>query len=278
MRACNEIRDRFIEALYEELPEDRRREFEDHLRRCPDCTAQFEDMRSTLSLMDQRTLDAPDEEFWSRFSQELNERAARESESSNAKVVKLLPKTPSRTSRRLFASAYLQAAAAVAILALGIWIGKAFFTPGLPEALPESANLIADQTGSVSEDGLHTRVNSYMRRSQTLLLGLVHLDPSDDTADGFDLSAHRRVSQSLISEAPELRREIEEAGHQRLLQLIDDLEEILIQIANLEARQDLQGVELISDGVRRRGILLQIQLERIRPSTRSTEEGDRRGT
>ena len=46
--------------------------------------------------------------------------------------------------------------------------------------------------------------------------------------------------------------------------LIDDLEVILLQIANLEAEHDVPAIELVRSGVDRRGILLKIQVEQMR--------------
>jgi hypothetical protein len=45
-----------------------------------------------------------------------------------------------------------------------------------------------------------------------------------------------------------------------MLQLMNQLELILLQIANLEAEHDLSAVELVRDGIARDGLLLKINI------------------
>jgi hypothetical protein len=57
----------------------------------------------------------------------------------------------------------------------------------------------------------------------------------------------------------------------RLEKLVGDLELILMQIANLEEKEDLPEIELVKDGVDRKGLLLKINLEQMRTG-RSTQQ------
>ena len=45
--------------------------------------------------------------------------------------------------------------------------------------------------------------------------------------------------------------------------LVEELETILIEIANLEEQEDLPDIELIRDGVDRKGILLKINIHQM---------------
>jgi hypothetical protein len=67
----------------------------------------------------------------------------------------------------------------------------------------------------------------------------------------------------MAAEAPVIRGALNERGQKRLRGLVSDLEVIMMQIANLGSGQDVEGVELIKQGVDRRGIFLKIDLDRM---------------
>ena len=53
------------------------------------------------------------------------------------------------------------------------------------------------------------------------------------------------------------------SSNQQLQRLISEVQVILLQIANLEIENDISGIELIKDGVDRRGIFLKINIQEI---------------
>jgi hypothetical protein len=78
------------------------------------------------------------------------------------------------------------------------------------------------------------------------------------------------MSRGLAAEAPALRKALDERGEKRLRALVADLEVILMQIANLESGQDLEGVELIKQGVDRKGLFLKIDVGRMGRESRAS--------
>ena len=50
----------------------------------------------------------------------------------------------------------------------------------------------------------------------------------------------------------------------QIYNLISDLEVILLQIANLESEYNLPAIEMVKNGVDRKGILLKINIEEMR--------------
>jgi hypothetical protein len=96
-----------------------------------------------------------------------------------------------------------------------------------------------------------------------LLLGLVNFDSDSEDAYALNLPYQKQISQNLVNEASFLKEELDAPAHQQLRDLIEDLEIILLQIANLESEHDLSGIELVKSGVDRRGILLKINLEEM---------------
>lgn len=103
----------------------------------------------------------------------------------------------------------------------------------------------------------------FIDRSQVLLLGLVNYDPATQDAYAFDLAGKKAYSRDLVNQAPAVLQSLDKPGQRRLRELVSELEVILMQIANLESGQDLEGVELIKQGVDRRGLFLKIDVGRM---------------
>jgi len=242
MNSCRKCRRFFPEALYQELAEDELRRFEEHLKDCPSCAAEFEKMKSTLRIMDQRVRREPDRRFWDGYWPKLASRLQEEEQRKRqTSPLALLPKW-----------AY-QAAAAVVLIVLGIFLGKAFFTSPCPRiqqvAGKEAANIL--------------RAQNYFERSKVVLLALVNFNPKTKDPYGLDFPEQKRVSRELVLEAGYLKTQFSDPSQKRLRELVTDLEVILLQIANLEQQQGLAAVELVKQGVDERGVLFKMNLSEI---------------
>ncbi len=274
MKDCQKVQDQFVEALYDDLPPDRQDEFERHLESCPDCQAQFRSYRATLDLMKQRELPQPDAAFWTDFSRQVRLRTADSESRWGARIFRLRRRTSPAAAppAGTLPQWAWRAAAVVSLLAVGIFIGRLSWTPAdLRQVEVQPVPAVGDQKLQVEQ-----RVSRYMERSKALLLGIVNIDPSDNGAEALDLRPQKLVSRQLVEEAPGLKQELARSKDERLLELVSELEMILLQIANLEAEQDLEGVEVIADGVQRRGLLLRIQLEKSKKPSPKTALQSRR--
>ena len=78
MTSCERYQPRMVEALYGELDEERRAEFDAHLCECADCAALFSELRATADLMDRRRRPDPGPEYWDGYWNRLQQRVARE--------------------------------------------------------------------------------------------------------------------------------------------------------------------------------------------------------
>jgi hypothetical protein len=252
MNDCRTSKDRMIEALYGELnPADKER-FDHHLGACPECASEYSLLGATLRLMDKRERSDPGPEFWDGYWDRLSRRRTWEETGEEAR--------PSLLTRlgRVFARLPLwsyQAAGAAALLLVGILIGSRLIPP------PGGGKTV---TAAVSAPaGAVVQAENFIERSKVLLLGLVNYDPATEDAYAFDLDRKKTLSRALAAEAPALRGSLNERGQKRLRDLVSDLEVIMMQIANLGSGQDVEGVELIKQGVGDRGIFLKIDLDRM---------------
>ncbi|HSR50445.1 MAG TPA: zf-HC2 domain-containing protein [Acidobacteriota bacterium] len=200
-------------------------------------------------------------------------RGSREAPSASSRPVTL---SKSRDNWRWL----MQMAAGLALVALGVVIGRitmdgTYSPSGQPADLAQTTDgQPADRLGTATDqasdapspdEALARRVGGYVSRSQSLLVGLANMDTESDGIEAIDLDPQRQLSRSLLTEASYLRDRLDGRESRELVELIADLESILRQIANLEARHDLEGIEIIQEGVESSGILIKIQLQKIRP-------------
>ena len=245
-------KDRLIEALYGEIDAAEKERLDLHLRSCPDCASDYASLAATLKIMDKRERLDPGQGFWDGYWDRLSRRMLWESTGED-----LAPSLAARLFRPLarLPRWSLQAAGAAALLAVGILVGSRIVRA--PEATRTATAVIRPAPGAV------VQAESFIDRSKVLLLGLVNYDPSGGDAYALDLDLKKSMSRGLAAEAPAIRNALNEKGQTRLRGLVADLEVILMQIANLEAGQDLEGVDLIKQGVDRNGIFLKIDLDRM---------------
>ena len=109
------------------------------------------------------------------------------------------------------------------------------------------------------------RARNYVERSQVLLLALVNAEP-EGGGEGTRIGEQRERAGELVREAAVLRDELGGDDDRRLRELVGQLQMILREIANLEAENDLDAVELIRNRVSREGVLLKINMEQMRES------------
>jgi hypothetical protein len=250
MISCRTSKDRMIEALYGELGPTEKERLDEHLRACPDCVSEYSVLGATLKVMDQRERPDPGPAFWDGYWDRLSRRKVWEEagEAPRTSLGARLARALSGIPRWSY-----QAAGAAALLFIGILIGSRLInTPG--PASP--AYRAAVQSGVVQAE-------NFVERSKILLLGLVNYDAAKEDAYAFDLGRKKTISRELAAAAPAIRGALNERGQKRLRDLVSDLEVIMMQIANLGSGQDVEGVELIKQGVDRRGIFLKIDLDRM---------------
>lgn len=273
MNNCRKCRAMFFEGLYNELNQEQKNRFEAHLDSCPECAAEYKKISTTMGVMNQRTRTEPDQFFWNSFWDKLADRMEADDESV------------SRISawwQRFWQGIYFQPswayriATAVALIALGVFIGKFYFGRPVTEQV-ETAHTVQVPPTAVEQAALQQRTDRYIERSKVLLLGLINFDPDSEDIYALDMPYQKQISRELIHEANSLKEELNDPAQQQLRELIEDLKITLLQIANLESEHDLAGIELVKSGVDRRGIMLKINLEKMQEGGPSKKVGADRG-
>jgi hypothetical protein len=149
--------------------------------------------------------------------------------------------------------------AAAALLILGVFIGREIFPPAAgPGTDTGQPAVYAARQGAPEE--VIRRTRHFIERSELMLLAIVNFDPDSEDYYTLDLPFQQQVSRELVQQAGSIKTGLKASGQKRLQNLIDDLEVILLQVANLDPGQNRSAVSFIKDGVKNRGILFKIRL------------------
>jgi len=255
MSDCKKCQDLFSDAFYEDLNVEQKNFLESHIRVCEGCESEYNEMTSTLKVMEKRARPEPEQAYWNGYWNKL----ARRMEDEKT----LTPKSESWWRVFTFAPKWVfQTAAALLLVFLGVFFGRMVFSP------PVSDTKQVHQPGLISQQGpgveLASRTQNYIERSKLMLLALVNFDPETEDSYALNLPYQQQISKELVQEASYLKSKLADSGQRRLENLIADLEVILLQIANLESEYDFDAIDIVKEGVNRRGILMQINLTDIR--------------
>ena len=256
MKPCRQVRRLFTEALYNNLEPGMQRRFDDHLASCAKCAKAFRRMKRTLAVMDHRVRVEPPPQFWDQYWDRLQQRMQTEKPVVEKPVV----------IKRQWQQWIYRAAAVVMLVGLGVVLGR-MWVPSSTSIVDKGSHSSAPEVVPASFD---QRTQDFLGRSEVLLLGLVNYDPETEETASLDLSRQKEVSQGLIQEAAYLKQGLSGRGDRRLQKLVGDLELILLQIANLEEREDLPEIDLVKSGVDNQGLLLKINLEQMRTAKKDT--------
>ena len=74
MKDCEKYKKWYIEAFYNELDEKQMDLFNDHLKKCPECSAEFSRFSATLNKMGDYKRPEPVEHYWNSYWDKLSSR------------------------------------------------------------------------------------------------------------------------------------------------------------------------------------------------------------
>lgn len=270
MTKCKKIRDLFDEEFCEDLNKEQETLLENHLRECPTCRAEYNDLASMLLFMKKRARVEPGPAFWDGYQARLIDRMEKED---------VLVSKPGKKRVTFFHAliprprwAY-QAVAAVVLVVIGIFLGRELFPPAPPLNLAKRMGQppVVAKLEPGAKFMHHTQ--DFIERSKVLLLAIINFDPETEDAYVLNLPYQQEVSKKLLRRAGWIKNEfaavnglpsLHHKRYRQLKELVTDLEIILLQVANLESGADISTIELVKNGVKIRGVLFKMQLMDIR--------------
>ena len=249
MRKHSHIQALLYEYLRGDLNPIDHKKVEDHLAECQHCASEAMSLIAMIKTID-REIKAPSEEqspeFWNNFVLRVEDKLREEQHAEKRPTSSIWDKLESLFifRRRIIAAACGSLAIVLLIVVILKW-----YTPPQHE---EQREQIAQQP--LQSDTTSERMSKYFRKSKVLLVGITNM--KTDEHYPLDLTAERRASRELIHEARYLKSQPLDI---RSAKLIDDMEKILIELANLEEQNDLPNVDIIRGGIHSENLLFKVR-------------------
>jgi hypothetical protein len=261
---CDECKDLMPGALYGELAGDESGRFDEHLASCSLCAREMTGLRTTLEIMSRRQRPGSGEDAWAAWDERLNERLRAASPAGQPQKRNIPVRTPVRV------PSWSYGIAALLVLAVGIYLGRSWF--GRQGVIPP-AEQASTLPSAAPSDSISRAALEYLERSRNVLLGVINTADSSGVPAGFD--HQQRISRDLVRQAVTLKTALNGSDQRQLRKLIEDLEVVLVQLANIQVRPGVPVVELVRQGVDRRSILLKINLEEMKTKNGLSDEPGR---
>ena len=269
MQNCKKIKSQFVEALYNDLNKNELERFHTHLEECPNCRKEYIQMQNTIEQMNKDKLPDPGNQFWNEFWDKLDQRMT--DEKIEMKKEPLL--TNIFTLHPDFRVWTVRILSAAAMLLAGIGIGYLVFNN------PDSSVGTITQKTPVRTTAYPQEAADYIESSKILLLGFVNFDTDKIDPTTMDFSRQQQIAKSLVQKAVVLKDDLKGRENQRVLQLVQQLEIIMLQISNCGKEFDIPAIDLIKSGVDNNAILMKINLEEImRAVSEEKEQSTGEGT
>ena len=247
------------------LNDDARRNVEQHLLSCKSCTEDLKALQRAITLLPHSSTqpgDAKDEAFWTSLANNIERELRLRAQHKPSPLSELYDKAKSFfTFRPVYAYAFGSSLAAI-VLAIVLFR----LHPVQKQQIAEQNQLPIDSSIVYADYNNQERISQYFRRSRTLLVGIANMKTNDE--QNLDLSAERKLSRNLIHEARYLKQQ---PMNERSAKLVQDLEKILIELANLEETNDVPNVELIRSGISQENLLFKIRMAEASYGTVQTE-------
>ena len=252
MNNCKKIQHLFEKSLYGELTTGEEKILDEHLSSCEACSKEYAELKSTLELVQTNRVRETDEQFMEDFWDNLEPKLQKQKSFITILHENLKDIIRFRTGWKY------QLAAGLTVLFIGIFIGK-YITNGNIDYSQKTSG-----PTQIAQVNLKAETNDYIQRAKVLLLGLMNFDPATEDVETISFQKQQNISKDLIKQATFLKSNLNDPDQMQMKRLVSDIEIVLLQIANMETKFDLDGIELVKDGVDSKGLIMKINLEEIR--------------
>lgn len=210
----------------------------DHLHECPACHARFTKLQRVLAAVEA----APAPEIPDGFERTVWARLQPELAHQRSGWLSWFVLSPGRL------------AWGVGIVIL---VAAAFFAGRVSERPPVSGVTdSAAATAGMRERVLLADLGEHLDRSQMMLIELV----SADTAGDLDLPAERARAQQLVADNRLYRQTAAENGNLALAAVLDDLEQVLVDVAASPDRLSAADLNEVRQRIEDKGLLLKVRV------------------
>ena len=223
-----------------------------HLKECAECRAELARLEEVLAALDAMPVPDPGEDYGARVWRQIAPR---------------LPERRPRWWEGLLVPRRLAVAGAMAVLVIaaflaGKWSGPGRGTP-VAEASPEK----------VRERVLVVAVGEHLGKSEMVLVELSNAEPPAKGQKLVNISAEQKRAENLVEENRLYRQTAMESGDNAMAATLDELERVLMDVANSPSEVTPAQFEAIQKRIAQQGILLKVRV--VRQELRSQARGQK---
>ena len=208
-----------------------------HLEACASCRDAYARLEQTLTAVSISPVPERAEDYGAQVWRRLGPRLSREPALARL-WNSLVPR-----------AAWMRAALAALLLMAAFLIGRYGWQPAPPPAPTIAA-------GPGRERILLVAVGNHLERSQLVLVELTHAEPDG----GADISAEQQQTRRLIADNRLYRQAAARAGEAGTAQVLDELERVLVEIANSPSALSARDLEAIQQRIQSQGILFKVRI------------------
>jgi anti-sigma factor RsiW len=220
-----------------------------HLGECAECRGELARLEAVFAALDAMPVPDPGEDYGARVWRQLAPR---------------LPEKGSRWWQAFFAPQRLAVAGALAaLLIVAFYLGR-ISGPGTPV---ETTNVDQNQ---VRERVLVVAVGEHLGKSEMVLVELSNAQPASGQKL-INIAAEQRRAENLVEENRLYRQTALEGGDKAMVSTLDELERVLLDVANSPDAVTPAQFESIQKRIAEHGILLKVRV--VRQELRTAETG-----
>ena len=232
-----------------------------HLAACASCGESWRELQETLQLVDAAKVPEPAPAFerlmWARIAPAIR----RAEDERPVDVTPVAPARPRRAGWRDWRQFVPVAGLSAAVLALVFGLrpgpGPSVPKPGVPTPVP--AEIAATATTKDSGDGqsrrvLLTALDGHFAQTEVLLVELLNRPESDLTLD-FE----RGAAGDLLADGRLYRLTAVQTGEQRYVDVLDDLESVLVEVARSPEKVKRQEMRVLRSRIDENGLLFKVR-------------------
>jgi hypothetical protein len=225
---------------------------ERHLASCAACRTELARLQQALALVEEQDVPEPPPGFertvWARLEPQL-------------------PRRRQRWFARVFdAPPRWALAGGIAALVLAAFVAGRFSGGG-----PVSGPATADGAGNVADRVLLVAVIDHLDRSQMVLVELMNTDLGDATS----ISNEQSRARELVSANRLYRQSAGQAGDETMNGVLEELERMLLEIANAPAEASAEELDALRARIEARGLLFRVRVVHSEMQERERQEAQR---
>jgi hypothetical protein len=223
---------------YRDGDQKNREEIAMHLKECGECRSEMERIEAVFAALDAMPVPDPGEDYGQRVWRQIADR---------------LPEKRAHFWQAWFSWKPLAVAGAMAALIV------LAFVIGVRKGRHEIGAEVVD-AGKVRERVLVVAVGDHLGRSEMMLMELENAQPAESGQKVINISTTQRRAEDLVEENRLYRQTALKEGDQAMASTLDELERVLLDVANSPDEVTPSQFEALRKRIEARGILFKVRV------------------